>query len=541
MSALLAIALSNIAVGLGLAALALGVGRWSRRPALTHGVWLLFFVKLLTPPLFTIPVGWSQPKAQVQELPVVQAPVRPDVANDEASDEPGQDDFGVPALNEVQGREPAVAHVPLMLPAAVSTMDFPWLNVLTLVWLVGSLCWFCLAGVRLVRFRRQLRLAQPASAQLRGEAQRLADQLRVTCPGVWIVPGPVAPMLWVLGGTPRLLLPAGLLQRLDQVQRHALLTHELAHWRRRDHWVRWLELAALGLYWWCPLVWWARRHMQEAEEECCDAWVVWLMPGAARGYALALVETMDFLAGARPALPPAASGIGHVQLLKRRLTMIMGGTTPRGLTLGGVLAVLGLGALVLPVVPNWAESTVAAQVGGEQPEKPRQGPGPGDKRDQLAKAQQDIQRMKQELDQARHDLERRARDLEMMLDQFKRASQEVPNPQPKKTPPFRKPGEGGPGGPPPGKAVPGEFGPRPGFEGGPGRPMVDMERRLQDVERKLDMVLHLLTHRGQGPGGPGGPPPGGQPGGQGGFAPRTPPAPPVPPIPPGAPRPPQGQ
>src|SRR5205807_7205667 len=118
----------------------------------------------------------------------------------------------------------------------------------------------------------------------------------------------------------------------------------------------WLELVALGLYWWCPLVWRARRHLQEAEEECCDAWVVWLMPGAARGYALALVETVDFMANARIALPPAASGIGHVRLLQRRLTMIMRGTTPRSLTWGSGLAVLGLGALLLPLMPSWAQT-----------------------------------------------------------------------------------------------------------------------------------------------------------------------------------------
>ena len=203
------------------------------------------------------------------------------------------------------------------------------------LWLMGSLGWFTLASARLLQLRRQLSLARPALGSLQEEAARLAERLDVSCPCVWVLPGSLSPMLWVLGRGPCLLIPASLLERLDDEQRQALLVRELAHWRRRDHWVRRLELVALGLYWWCPLVWWARRHLQEAEEECCDAWVVWLMPGGAWVTRLALVETVDFLAGARPALPPVASGIGQVRLLRRRLTMIMRGSTPRTLTLGG--------------------------------------------------------------------------------------------------------------------------------------------------------------------------------------------------------------
>src|SRR5262249_29411438 len=38
-----------------------------------------------------------------------------------------------------------------------------------------------------------------------------------------------------------------------------------------------------------------------------------------------------------------------------RLTMIMRGTTPRTLTAGGWLAVLGLAAVLLPLMPGWAQ------------------------------------------------------------------------------------------------------------------------------------------------------------------------------------------
>ena len=127
-------------------------------------------------------------------------------------------------------------------------------------------------------------------------ARLLAERLGLRhCPRVWVVPAPISPLLWALVGEPRLLVPASLLERLTEEQWDTLLAHELAHLRRRDHWVRILELACLGLYWWHPAVWWARCRLREVEEQCCDAWVVWALPGAVETYATAPVEAVTYL------------------------------------------------------------------------------------------------------------------------------------------------------------------------------------------------------------------------------------------------------
>jgi hypothetical protein len=172
-------------------------------------------------------------------------------------------------------------------------------------------------------------------------------------------------MLWAAFGPPRLLVPAGLLGRLTPEGRDTLLLHELAHFRRGDHLVRALEFVALGLYWWHPVIWLARRELREAEEQCCDAWVVATLPGAGRAYASALLDTLDFLSAAAPAVPPLASGLGQVSDLKRRLTMIMRGTTPRALGWRGAFAVLSLGALLLPVLPTRAQAPAREAAGDE--------------------------------------------------------------------------------------------------------------------------------------------------------------------------------
>src|SRR5262245_53104610 len=387
MNTFFALGLSNIAVTTLLALLARAAGRWLRRPALTHGLWLLVFLKLVTPPIYPVAVIRTAAPAptavaEAPAKPVVQAAVirpvadaipdaqpAPQLPNPPVVEEPGlPQEFAPAPVPQKQAppvaMEPPPAPVPLAVAAvpaaaeiaAASSFDWSWLpQALTWAWLTGAALWLALALVRLVRFQRLLRWGQSAPPELRRLAKSVAACLEVKCPRLVLVPGAVSPMRWVFGRAPRLVLPAALMERLTPEQWRTLLAHELAHWRRRDHWVRWLELTALALYWWCPLVWWAKEQLQQSEEECCDAWVVAVLPEAARDYALALVETVDFLSGARPVLPPAASGLGQVHLLRRRLTMILRGRTPRALTLSGLLAVLAVALVLLPLAPTWAQ------------------------------------------------------------------------------------------------------------------------------------------------------------------------------------------
>src|SRR5581483_5847036 len=153
--------------------------------------------------------------------------------------------------------------------------------------------------------------ARPAPTSVQERGQQLARNMGMArCPGIWLLSCQVSPMLWALLGRPRLLMPANLWDRLPSEQRDTLLVHELAHLRRGDHWVRRLELLVIGLFWWHPVVWWAQRRLQQAEEECCDAWVVATLPSASDAYAEALVATVAFLCRARSVVPVGASGMG---------------------------------------------------------------------------------------------------------------------------------------------------------------------------------------------------------------------------------------
>src|SRR5438067_1936197 len=77
-----------------------------------------------------------------------------------------------------------------------------------------------------------------------------------------------SPVLWGLG-RPRLLWPAARLGRLSPQSERAAIVHELAHLRRRDHWVGWLQLPASCVWWWSPLFWAVRRQIGRAAELAC--------------------------------------------------------------------------------------------------------------------------------------------------------------------------------------------------------------------------------------------------------------------------------
>lgn len=328
MDTLLHIGLGNALAATVLAVVALLGTRLTRRPAVAHALWLLVLLKLLTPPLWTVPI--LPPTAAVPPQPV-------NIALPPAS---LPREAGIASVNDS----------PTPLPSL-----WTWQQVVPVVWLAGALLWWALATRRLHRFAGLLRLARPAAQDIVEVVRRLAQRMGLRrCPSVWLVPAPVSPLLLALGRTARVLLPEALWPRLSAAQREAILAHELAHLRRGDHWVRRLEMVVLGLYWWFPLAWYARRRLQEAEEECCDAQVVRALPESAADYAAALVETVAFLSAGPLPLPASASGAGQVPLLKRRLTMILR-ETPNG-RLGplGMLAVAGAVAL-LPLLPTWAQ------------------------------------------------------------------------------------------------------------------------------------------------------------------------------------------
>lgn len=379
MNSLLEIALSNAIVVSVMAVIVFLFGRFARYPALCHGLWVLVLVKLVTPPVISVPLPIALGLPRVSgELEDTLSKTGPAFSPETASRGGERVEFTSPGELWTKEREfaenspssateydsvfpvndsaMASGATDALTPRAAGGTTFWGLEFLTkilvAVWLGGAVMVFLATMLRILRFHRTLLMTAPAPADLQETVRALARRMGIRrCPDVYLLPAAVGPTLWAAWGKPKILFPAELHGDLNADALRTLLLHELSHLRRRDHWVRFLEMVVTILYWWHPVVWWARRQIRPLEEACCDSWVVSEMPENRETYATALVQAIGFVGGARTCSPPMTSGIDSFASTKRRITMIMRWEHHKGLPRFGRLVLVIAAAVFLPLLP----------------------------------------------------------------------------------------------------------------------------------------------------------------------------------------------
>lgn len=327
MSRLLEIVLGNAGSAALLAVAVALACRWIRQPAVRHVLWVLVLLRLLAPPIIELGLLPPPPAPSILPAPVVTSPIL-------APAEPTSD----------MGFRVTIHHVGALL------------------WLGGVLLVVAVMVVRTVRFQRGISASHEVGRpDLQPRLEGLCAQLGISrTPPIKLVPATVPPLLWGRLAAPCLVVPTPLLDTLDETEQDALLAHELAHLKRRDHWVRRLETLAVILFWWHPVVWWARRRIRVVEELCCDALVIRQLPHHARAYATCLVKTARYLSTTQPA-SFGATAMASLPELKGRITMIMTHTPNNRLSLVVRAAVLVTVAAVLLISP-----TLSARTGTDQ-------------------------------------------------------------------------------------------------------------------------------------------------------------------------------
>lgn len=339
---LLGFGLNGLLFSLGLAALAAAVQATGKRPMLSHLLWILVLVKLLTPAFVAVP-GIALPT-----LGLGAGQVLADASADAQA-----------ALGALHGSSRLDAAYPAGLEATQEGAAEPlaaaapsWPIVVAWIWLTGSALVLLGSLLRVLRFRIALaRASAPAPAAVQQLAERLATRFGIRrMPQVLIAHAQVPPLVWWIGGRPRLVLPAALCQSGKANELRWSLAHELGHIRRGDHMVRWLEWLAVVGFWWNPVAWWARRNLRINEEICCDRLVLATLRPHPKTYASSLLDVVETLAtpGLRP--PAFASAMNSGDALETRLKMILknnhSSSTPRwmrAMSLAAAVALLPLG------------------------------------------------------------------------------------------------------------------------------------------------------------------------------------------------------
>ncbi len=289
------------------------LGRKWKQPAALHVLWVLLLLKLFLPPVYRIELQLpAEDAAASSPSPTATQPA-------DRGELPWSVTYGPkPHTSATKPASPQDATTPIL-----SVPEISWSTWLLISWAGVTMLLVVLCWRRVRAFKKILRSGHAPSEELQQMVQHLSRRFGLRrVPPVIVVPLRLSPMVWAVGGRVRIVLPRHLMEQFDSSGRQAILAHELAHIRRGDHVVRWVELAATVLFWWHPAVWWARRQLRELEEQCCDGMVLEAFPDAARSYAVSLVETLDFLSDTSFLKPLAATGASPGASLTRRIAML---------------------------------------------------------------------------------------------------------------------------------------------------------------------------------------------------------------------------
>src|ERR1017187_3141180 len=196
-----------------------------------YWLWVAASVKFLVPFSVLAPIGaslgrWFVPATPVSRLPFVMEQVVQPFAPIEG------------AVSPVAVSAPA----PNLLPAVLLAL---WLCVVVAVLLYGWVRWR--RGAAAVHSSTPLMEGRELEALGKvGQAVRLPTAIRLVSSTAKLEPGVFGifrPVLW---------LPAGIGDRLDDVELEAILAHELCHVRRRDNLLAFIHMAVEAIFWFHP-------------------------------------------------------------------------------------------------------------------------------------------------------------------------------------------------------------------------------------------------------------------------------------------------
>jgi beta-lactamase regulating signal transducer with metallopeptidase domain len=231
----------------------MAIRRWAW-PQVRYVLWGLVFLKLIIPPAWQMPtsiVSWLQAGFESQ----VSVRIETEDMDSEAKPPP----FAVPP---VRSRNPET-----------SEKGFPvWQAGIFLGWFAGLLAFGLTLLIRMARLRKQQltqknrRIPEWFSKLL---TQTARDMRLKHIPAVVFSEKATGPAVFGLL-RPALLLPEGYLEKLPEQQAAHVLLHELCHLKRGDLVLHWFSLVLQVIYWFNPLLFWARRQMRHVCEICCD-------------------------------------------------------------------------------------------------------------------------------------------------------------------------------------------------------------------------------------------------------------------------------
>src|SRR5437867_106107 len=322
------------------------------RAVVRYALWMLVLIKLVLPPSFAAPTSlayWLSEKKAVKTPPA-----------------PSQQFVVRYSDAKFDGTRP----LPSLPPPRAKLQFAGWLFLAWLATALGLMAWLVRRSRSVVRTAaRSLPASESPEQLLDACRQQMGIKQRVRLKLSGTASSPAVFGLW----RPVILIPQKLTDKLSALQLRAVLFHELAHIKRSDALVHYLQTLLQIIYWWHPLLWFANAQIRRVREQAVDEAVVVAMGSDAEAYLATLLEVAK-LAFNRPTFALGLIGIVESKsALAQRVQHLLNRPIPKSARLGftGLAALFLTGAAFLPMArgqrtPNQPQQ-VASESGQQQP------------------------------------------------------------------------------------------------------------------------------------------------------------------------------
>ncbi|MEZ6031736.1 MAG: M56 family metallopeptidase [Planctomycetaceae bacterium] len=229
---------------------------------------------------------------------------------------------------------------------------------LMLGWLIGAIVLMLRFVQGAVSLSRIVKQSSPASGEIECNFALVAKSIGVCRARLLLSPESITPMACGLF-RPAVVTPQSLIEQLTPDELRAIFAHELAHHRRFDPLILWIQWSFVAIWWFHPLAWILNRTLLRLREQCCDDLVIIEKLATREAYGAALLRAVEWCSFRRRILEYAAP---QMYSLKDRIISLIDPRTKRAarLSLWNWATVAMIGLIILPGFSRLAPDAVAS-------------------------------------------------------------------------------------------------------------------------------------------------------------------------------------
>ncbi len=187
----------------------------------------------------------------------------PSDAYSSAGENTGLNNIITETVTQIGQTSAETEHGKQVLPTGGILKDIPVWSVLTAVWLIGIALTLCLFMIKVLRFRKKLRICDPVIDERVLEIIKIHKNAAGVRNSITALECDFIHAPAVFGYfKPRILIPSRFLKQMGTESLSAILLHEVCHISCHDILKNYIWLTAKALHWFNPLVWIAYKRYE---------------------------------------------------------------------------------------------------------------------------------------------------------------------------------------------------------------------------------------------------------------------------------------